>query len=249
MMNDIFTVWLREMIRFWRAKSRLIGSLAMPFFWLAIMGVGFGRIVPSVGGVNYTEFLLPGIIGMTLLFSSTFSGVSIIVDKQFGFLREILVAPISRLSIMLGKAFGGATTAIINGIIMITLAMIIGIHVSNILGVLISLAFMLLISLTFVSFGIAVASRISDTSGFQIIMNFFIMPTFFLSGALFPINQTPTWMQSIAYINPLFYGVDGLRHSLVGVSVFPLITDLAVLLAFCLILVSIGTYLFRKIEA
>ena len=165
-------------------------------------------------------FLLPGIIGMTLLFSSMFSGISVLVDKQFGFMKEILVAPISRLSIMLGKTLGGATTALINGVIMLLLAMIIGIQVVSFIGIFFSLVFMLLISISFVSLGIAIASRMSDMSGFQIIMNFLIMPMFFLSGALFPINQTPLWMQSIAYLNPVFYGIDGLRGSLIGISVF-----------------------------
>jgi ABC-2 type transport system permease protein len=237
------------MIRFWRAKSRVVGSLAMPFFWLAIMGTGFSNIVPAVEGTNYMTFLLPGIIGMTLLFSSMFSGVSVLVDKQFGFMKEILVAPISRLSIMLGKTSGGATTALINGVIMLLLAMTIGIHVVSFIGIFFSLVFMLLISVSFVSLGVAIASRMSDMSGFQIIMNFLIMPMFFLSGALFPINQTPLWMQSIAYLDPLFYGVDGLRGSLIGVSVFPIAIDFVILAAFCTAMILIGTYLFRKSEA
>ncbi|MEM7826840.1 MAG: ABC transporter permease [Candidatus Aenigmatarchaeota archaeon] len=248
MINDAFTIWLREMIRFWRAKSRVIGSLAMPFFWLAIMGVGFNNMVPNVGGTNYMTFMFPGILGMTLLFSSMFSGISVIIDRQFGFLKEILVAPISRLSIMLGKTLGGSTTAIINGLIMLVLAMLIGIQVISLVGIFLSLVFMFLISVSFVSLGVAIASRMSDMSGFQVIMNFFIMPMFFLSGALFPINQTPLWMQSLAYINPLFYGIDGLRGSLIGVSVFSILIDFIVLSIFCAVLIFIGAYLFIKSE-
>jgi ABC-2 type transport system permease protein len=248
MIDDIFTIWLREMIRFWRAKSRVIGSLAMPFLWLAIIGIGFSKIIPSVGGTTYIEFLLPGVIGMTLLFSSMFSGISILVDKQFGFMKEILVAPISRLSIMLGKTLGGSTTAMINGIIMLVLAIIIGVKLVHPIGILFSLVFMFLISTTYVSFGVAIASKMTDMSGFQIIMNFLIMPMFFLSGALFPISQAPVWMKSLAYIDPLFYGVDGLRGALIGTSIHSTLIDFIVLSAFCIVIISIGTYLFRKTE-
>lgn len=248
MINDAFAIWLREMIRFWRAKSRVIGNLAMPFLWLAIMGTGFSSIA-NLGGTSYIEFLLPGIIGMTLLFSSMFSGISVLIDKQFGFMKEILVAPISRLSIILGKTLGGSTTAIINGIIMLLLAILIGIHFAGILGILISFVFMFLISMSFVSFGVAIASKMTDMSGFQIIMNFLIMPMFFLSGALFPIDQAPVWMKSIAYVDPLFYGVDGLRGSLIGISVFPILIDFIILSTFCIVAILIGTYLFRNSEA
>ena len=249
MMNDIFTIWLREMIRFWRAKSRVIGGLAMPFFYLAIMGVGFSGIISSVSGTSYMEFMLPGIIGMTLLFSSMFSGISVLIDKQFGFMKEILVAPISRWSIILGKTLGGSTTAMINGVVMLILALIIGINFSSIVGILFSLLFMFLISVTFVSFGVAIASKMNDMSGFQVIMNFLIMPMFFLSGALFPIDKTPVWMQTIAHVDPLFYGVDGLRGSLIGISVYPLIVDLAVMIGFCAVMISLGTFLFKRIES
>ena len=247
MIYDAFTVWLREMIRFWRSKSRVIGGLAMPFLWLALMGTGFSSIVPDIGGASYIDFLIPGIIGMTLLFSSIFSGISVIIDKQFGFMKEILVAPISRLSIMVGKTVGGATTALLNGLIILVLAIIIGVQF-GLTGIIISIVFMLLISASFVSLGVAIASRMNDMSGFQMIMNFLIMPMFMLSGIFFPIDQTPAWMQTLAYFDPLFYGVDGLRGSLIGISVLPLIVDLIVLSAFCISVVLIGTYLFRKSE-
>jgi ABC-2 type transport system permease protein len=249
MINDAFTVWLREMIRFWRSKSRAIGGLAMPFFWFAIMGTGFNSMIGNVGGTSYITFLLPGIIGMTLLFSSMFSGISVLTDKQFGFMKEILVAPISRMSIMLGKTMGGATSAIINGMIILILAILVEVYSLSFATVFLSLIFMILIAVSFVSLGVAIASRMTDTSGFQIIMNFLIMPMFLLSGALFPINQTPAWMQSVAYVDPLFYGIDGLRGSLIGISVFPIIMDFAVLLCFCTAMVVLGTYLFSKSEA
>lgn len=220
----------------------------MPFFWFAIMGTGFNNLI-SVGGASYIEFLLPGIIGMTLLFSSMFSGISVLVDKQFGFMKEILVAPISRLSIMLGKTLGGATTALINGIIILLLAILLGIGIDGLSGIAIAILFMLLISSSFVSLGVAIASKMTDTSGFQMIMNFLIMPMFLLSGAMFPLDATPIWMQSIAFLNPMFYGVDGLRGALIGVSILPVFLDLFVLLGFCTVTVLAGTYLFRKTEA
>jgi ABC-2 type transport system permease protein len=248
MLYDACTVWIREMIRFWRSRSRIIGSLAMPFFYLAMMGAGFSGIVTNVNGSSYIEFLFPGIIGMTLLFSSTFSGVSVLVDKQFGFMKEILVAPVSRLSIMMGKTIGGATTALINGLIVMLLAFFIGLKVISVGNILLAFIFMFLISVSFVSLGIAIASKLNDTSGFQLVMNFLVMPMFFLSGALFPIDKSPEWMQAIAHVDPLFYGVDGLRATMIGSSIYPLFFDLGILLLFCVATIGIGTYFFRKLE-
>lgn len=249
MIYDAYTIWLREMIRFWRSKSRMVGSLAMPFLYLAMMGAGFSGIVPSVNGTSYLEFLFPGIIGMTLLFSSTFSGVSVIVDKQFGFMKEILVTPVSRLSIMMGKTVGGATTALINGLIILVLALLLGVKIITLSSFLFSFVFMFLVAVSFVSLGIAIASKLNDMSGFQLVMNFLVMPMFFLSGALFPINQTPGWMQAVSHIDPLFYGVDGLRASMLGNSIYPLFVDLGVLFGFCVAMILIGTFFFRKLEA
>jgi ABC-2 type transport system permease protein len=244
MLSDIYTIWLREMIRFIRARSRIISSLALPFFWLVFIGVGFGSSF-ELPGMNYINFLAPGIVGMIILFTSIFSGVSVIWDRQFGFLKEILVAPVSRTSIMLGKTLGGATVALINGLIMLAIASCLGVVPLGI-GIFSAMVFMVLTAMCFVSIGLIIASYMRSMEGFQMIMSFIIMPIFFLSGALFPIQNTPVWMQTISRLDPLSYGVDGLRDALTGGGIFPLWLNLSVLAGFSLVLVMLGGYIFRK---
>ena len=255
-MSDIYTIWLREMIRYVRARSRIVTSLAMPILWLALLGTALGSMMENSPylptGMNYVQYIAPGIIGMAILFTSIFSGISIIFDREFGFLKEILVAPVSRISIVLGKAFGGTTTAMIQGMIMLVLAIFLGISFSSelgtVMGFLLAVVFMFLIGLSFVSIGIAIASKIESMEGFQAIMSFLIMPMFFLSGALYPINVLPTWLRFLTYIDPLTYGVDGLRFAIQGseVAQFPIIVDLGVLVLFSLFMVLFSAYLFKK---
>ena len=188
-LTAIYTIWLREMKKFLRAKSRIVGNIAMPFFFLAFMGIGISSTLTlpeSLAGVSYLDFLMPGIIAMTLLFSSMFAGISVLWDKEFGFLKEILVAPVSRVSIVLGKVSAGMTTGVIQAFIILGISMLLGVEITGIAGVLASVIFILLISMSFVSLGIAFASRMRDMQGFQIIMNFLIMPIWILSGAFFP---------------------------------------------------------------
>jgi ABC-2 type transport system permease protein len=246
MLSDIYTIWLREMIRMIRARSRVVTSLAMPFFWLIFIGIGFGSSF-SLPGMDYISFLAPGIVGMILLFNSIFSGVSVIWERQFGFLKEILVAPVSRMSIVLGKTLGGATTSTLTALVMIIVATAAGIIHPG-FGILLSLVFMVLTSACFVSLGLIIASRMQSMEGFQMIMSFLIMPVFFLSGALFPLQNTPVWMQIISHLDPLTYGVDGLRYSLVGTSMYAPWLDTAALLAFFLVFIAIGSYFFRKMN-
>ncbi len=244
------------MIRYMRAKSRIITSLAMPILWLALLGTALGSMMENSPylppGMNYVQYIAPGIIGMAILFTSIFSGISIIFDREFGFLKEILVAPVSRIAIVLGKAFGGTTTAMIQGMIMFVFAIGLGVSFNSELGAVggffISVLFMFLIGLSFVSLGIAIASKIESMEGFQAIMSFLIMPMFFLSGALYPIEVLPDWLRTLTYIDPLTYGVDGLRFALQGseVAQFPILFDLGVLLVFSIGTVLIGAYLFKK---
>lgn len=244
MLHDIYTIWLREMTRFVRARSRIVSSLAMPIVWLFILGFGFSSSF-NFPGLNYTNFLSPGIIGMVILFTSIFSGVSVIYDRQFGFLKEILVAPVSRTSIVLGKTFGGATVAIINGMIMLAISLATGfIKISG--TTLLAIPFMILSAICFVGIGLILASRMKSMEGFQMMMSFLVMPVFLLSGALFPLQDAPDAMKVISYVDPLTYGVDGLRGSLVGFSNIGIFTDLAVLLAFSAAFVLIGTVMFRR---
>jgi ABC-2 type transport system permease protein len=247
----IYTIWLREMKRFVRAKSRVIAGLATPFFFLAFLGFGFNAsfVFPGMPpGLNYVDFLAPGIVAMVLLFSSMFAGISVLWDRQFGFLKEIMVAPVSRTSIVLGRIAAGVTTGVLQAVAILLLSILMGFSVLSFAGVLVSLVFIILISSSFVAVGLAFASRMEDMQGFQIIMNFFIMPVFLLSGALFPLNNLPAWLAALSYINPLTYGVDGLRSSLIGIAQLPIALDFGILLAFCILMIGIGTYLFSKTE-
>lgn len=247
----VYTIWLREMKRFVRTKSRMIASLATPFFFLAFLGFGLNAsfVFPGLPeGLDYIDFLTPGIIGMVLLFSSMFAGISVIYDKQFGFLKEIMVAPVSRTSIVLGRIAAGITTGVFQAIMVLLLSMLMGFDVLSLGGVLTSLVFIVLISSAFVATGLAFASRMEDMHGFQLIMNFFIMPVFLLSGALFPLDNLPGFLSVLSYINPMTYGVDGLRASLIGVAHLPILVDFGVLFAFSLVMVGVGTYLFSKTE-
>ena len=249
-LNAVYTMWLREMKRFIRAKSRIIGNIAMPFFFLAFLGMGIGSMFSpgSFSGMNYLDFLLPGIIAMTLLFSSMFTGISVLWDRQFGFLKEILVAPVSRVSIVFGKVLAGMTTGMINAFIILGIGILLGVKISSLLGILASVIFILLISMSFVSLGIAFASRMQDMQGFQLIMNFLIMPIWILSGAFFPLEGAPGWLFLISRINPLTYGVDGLRASLIGISHVPWFLSMGVLLGFSIAMILLAAWLFRRTE-
>jgi len=246
----IYVMWLRDVKRFIRARSRLFGNIVQPFFFLSILGFGLGSaIFPGIPKeYRFIDFLTPGIVAMAVLFSSIFSGVSVLWDKQFGFLQEVLVAPVSRLSIVIGRIFGGATTALVQGFVILVIALALGVKISPI-GLTAGILFMLLLAFSAVGFGLIVASQMEDFHGFQLVMNLIIFPLFFLSSAVFPLEGLPDWLKTIAYINPLTYGVDGLRYSLVGFSSIPAWIDLGVLFAFCLTMVSVGSYLFGRSEA
>ena len=247
----IYSIWLREMLRFFRLKSRLIGSIGAPFFFLAFLAIGFGSstAIPGIPqGLNYVSYLTPGIIGMTLLFSATFAGISVLWDRQFGFLKEIMVAPVSRIAIVLGRTAGGSTTAIFQALIILLLGLVMGMKVPSLEGFIMSLVFMILIAATFIGMGLAFASQMEDMSGFSLIMNFLIFPLFFLSGALYPLNRFPPLIETLAYLNPLTYGVDGLRWSLIGAGTISLLLDFVVLAMSTAIMLGLGTYLFEVSE-
>jgi ABC-2 type transport system permease protein len=249
MSSAVYTLWLRSIIRYFRSKSRIIGSLAQPLFFLIILGFGLGSSFTNVGtGQNYVLFIIPGIISMTILFTSISSGIQIIWDKQFGFLKETLVAPVSRTSIMLGQTVGGATTALIQGFVMLILSIFIGTFLPSLLGFIIAVVFMILIGISFTSLGIAIASKMEDMHGFQLIMNFVIMPIFFLSGALFPLDKAPSILRVIAHLNPLGYGVEGIRYGLFGVSQINPLLCFTVLSCFSAAMILLGGYLFKKIK-
>lgn len=246
----IYVIWLREMKKYIRNKSRLIGNLMMPFFFLAFLGMGFNSL--GIGGlpegVSYLDFLAPGIVAMTLLFSSMFAGVSILWDRQFGFLKEIMVAPVSRTSIVIGRIFAGMTSGVIQAFIILGISLLMGVRVASIVGVLASVVFIVLIAMSFVGLGISFASKMEDMHGFQLIMNFLIMPAFLLSGALFPLDKLPAWLATLSYLDPLTYGMDGLRALITGSSHLPVLLDFGILGGFCLAMILLAVYLFNKTE-
>jgi len=247
-MGVIYIMWLRQLKRYWRSKSRMLGSLAQPLLFFVALGFGLGPIFAKAGGGNYLEFLGPGIIAMSILFTAMFAGIEVIWDRQFGFLKETLVAPVSRFKIMLGRTLGGATTATLQGIVILILTFIIGFRISNPLMLIPALVFMFLTAMLFTALGTAIASKMEDMQAFPLIINFLIMPIFFLSGALFPLNNLPTALTTITRINPLSYCVDGLRGTLTGTFNFGLGLDLLVVVGLSLIVLAIGSYVFSKIE-
>lgn len=245
--QTVYTLWLREMLRYGRSKSRIIGSLASPLFFLILLGNAFKSSLQFRVGGDYTlDFMAPGIIAMSILFSSIAGGVSIIWDREFGFLKEILIAPVNRFFVALGKAVGGVTTAMIQGTLILIIAGLIGVKYHSLLGILLSVIVMFFIGLGFIGLGIALASKIESFEGFNLVMNFITLPVFFLSGALFPITKLPTWLKTLIYFNPLTYGVDALRAILLEKSEIPLYVDISVIVGFAIFTIAIGGWLFNK---
>jgi ABC-2 type transport system permease protein len=247
-MRAIYIMWLRQLIRYWRSKGRMIGALGQPLLFFIALGFGFGPIYAKAGGGNYIQFLAPGVIAMTILFTSMFAGMEVIWDRQFGFLKETLVAPVKRRNIMIGKTLGGATIAILQGLIVFMITLFFGFH-PNWLMLPLAFLFMFFIASGFTALGISIASKLEDMQAFPIILNFMIMPIFFLSGALFPLDKLPTALDIITKINPLTYGIDGIRGALTGSGHMSIFLDLGVVFSLMVILISIGTYMFSKTEA
>lgn len=247
-MTVIYILWLRQIKRFIRSKSRIIGSVVQPLMFLLALGFGFGPVFQKAGQGQYMQFLAPGIIAMSVLFTSIFSGMEIIWDRQFGFLKETLVAPVSRLQIMLGRTLGGATVAFLQGSIVFCVALIAGFRPVSGIGIGIGFLLMLLTSIIFTAVGISIASKLEDPHGFQMIMNFLVQPLFFLSGALFPLDELPKILGTIIRINPLTYAVDGMRGAFTGVTHFGLGLDTLILSVVMIMFLSLGAYLFSKMQ-
>jgi len=208
----------------------------------------FRQQVHEAGGGNYLEFLAPGVIAMSILFTSMFSGIEVIWDRRFGFLKETLVAPVSRISIMIGRTLGGATVAIMQGVIITLISFALGFRIHSFWALPIALLFMLLVALMFTALGTAIASRLEDMQAFPLIMNLLIMPIFFLSGSLFPVTNLPRALDIVIRLNPLSYGVDGLRGALTGAYQFGFALDFAVLAGATILFSVIGAWMFSKIE-
>lgn len=255
MESSIYTLWLRDMKRFIRSELRVATEFIRPLLWLGIIGVGISsaigtRIAGLPPSIGFLDLMTPGIVAMSMLFQGMFTGISILWDKRFGFMKEILVAPISRISAMIGKVLGGATIGIIQGVIIIIFAHFLGVSMPGIINFGLAIIMMLLISFSFVAIGISFASQMDDPETFPAVINFFIMPLFFLSGAMFPLNTAPGWLQTIAHFNPLAYGVDGLRTVMLSAwePYFPIWMSWGVLIVFSTFVVLLGSYLFSHME-
>ena len=269
-LRAIYIIWYRDVLRFWRDRTRLAATFAQPLLYLLIFGTGLSSALSGSGGFGgagspagfgYTQFIFPGIIGMSVLFSSIFAAMSIVWDREFGFLKEVLVAPIDRSAVAVGKALGGATQAMAQGLILLVLAPFVGVKLTVMSVVtLIPLVFVLAFALS--AMGVAIASRMRSMQGFQMVMNFLMMPIFFLSGALFPLGGLPGWMTFLTRIDPAAYGMDPIRRVIldgagvppavldrlgltIGGTVLPVIVEAGILLAFGVVALGIAVRNFR----
>lgn len=250
-LNAIAIMWLRDMKHFTRSPARIIGSLTMPFLLMVSLGMGFGRmVIPGMPeGTSYLQFLVPGMVGMTVLFSGTFAGMSVLWDRQFGFLKEIMVAPVSRLAIVIGRLAGGVTLSVVQGILILLVSMVLGYRPPTAWSIILAVLPMLLISMIFISIGLIFASRMKDEQGFGLIMNFLIMPLFFLSGAFFPVSNLPGPIAFAARLDPLMYGIEALRAVLNGSSYMAYGTAMTVTATIAGVLALAGAWFFETSES
>ncbi len=246
----IYVIVLREFKRFFRQKGRLITTIARPLIWLIIVGSGFVHLIDVESGANYIQFILPGIIGMTILFTSVFSTISVVWDREFGFLREMLVAPVSRVTIVIGKLISGTALSVFQGALLLVVAPIVGLEI-GVADILLMLFFMTLVALAITSLGLFVASFLTSLEGFNVIMNFIVLPMFFLSGALYPVDNLPEAIKFLSFINPLCYGVDAFKHVLLPgggnlSAELPLYVDIFFVLTFSIVMTFLSALVFEK---
>jgi ABC-2 type transport system permease protein len=243
----IYMVWLRDTIRYFREKSQLYGSIVRPLLWLFILGMGLrGSFQPS-GGLSYTQFIFPGIVAMTVIFTSIQSAISIIWDREFGFLKEILVAPVPRTSITIGKCLSGTTLSLIQAGIILLLSPLVHVKISliNILPLVLVIT---ITAFTLTGIGVLIAARMTSFQGFGTIMNFIIMPMWFLSGAMFPPKNLPSWLNVLVRINPLTYGVDLMRRLILNHFYYPLWAELTFLMGFGIVVIALAVLSFNRGE-
>ena len=247
-MSAIYILWLREVKRYSRSRAQIIASLGQPLLYLLALGFGLGPVFEKAGQGSYLQFVAPGVIGMSILFSSIFSGIGLLWDRQFGFLKETLVAPVPRLHIMIGRTLGGATISMIQGLLVIVICLVAGFRPQHLSSLPLAVLFMALISIVFAALGTTIGSRLQNMQGFQLVMNFLVMPIYFLSGALYPLNNLPVGLVVATRIDPLTYGIDGLRGAFIGMSHFGAATDAAVLCGVASVFLGLGAYSFSKIQ-
>jgi ABC-2 type transport system permease protein len=247
-MSVIYILWLRELRRYVRSRAQVVASLGQPLLYLVVLGFGMGPVFQKAGQGNYLQFVAPGVMAMTVLFSSVFSGMGLLWDRQFGFLKETLVAPVPRTQIMLGRTLGAATVAVVQGLLVTIVCVVVGFRAVDLRTVPLALLFMILIACLFSALGTAIGSVLQNMQGFQLIMNFLVMPIFFLSGALYPLKDLPKVLSAVISLDPLAYGVDGLRATLIGMHHFGVVTDGFVLVVVASLLLMTGSRLFSKIQ-
>jgi ABC-2 type transport system permease protein len=248
-MSAIYILWLREVKRYTRSRAQIVASLGQPLLYLLALGFGLGPVFKRAGNGSYLQFMAPGVIGMSVLFSSIFSGLGLLWDRQFGFLKETLVAPVSRLQIMIGRTLGGATVAVIQGVLVMVICLIAGFRPAHFFAIPLALGFMVLIALLFASLGMAIGSGLQDMQGFQLIMNFLVLPIYFLSGALFPLTGQGRIMSYVTKADPLAYGIDGMRNVLGSpLAAFDPRIDFLVLVVVGCVLLVFGAHRFNRIE-
>lgn len=248
-LDRIYALWLREVKVFLREKSRLVASTFTPLLWLFVIGTGFGSSVSmGIHNVDYQKFIFPGIVCMSVVFSSVFFGSYIIWDRKFDFLKSVMVAPVSRSTIFTGKTFGGMTNSLIQAAILLVIGVIIGVQFSP-LGMIGTIVIILLLSFALTSLGLTLGSYMTSLEGFQMIMSFVVFPLFFLSGALFPIDRLPQWLSILTTIDPVTYAVDALRHVILGIGSNTLGLDMLILVSYAVALGALGTFSFRRMKA
>ncbi len=247
-MNYIYLLWLLQLKRYIRSRVRMFASLGQPLLLMYILGSGIQPLFQKAGQGSYIQFLCPGVVGTALLFTSVLSGLGVVWDRQFGFLKQTLVAPVPRILVMLGRTLGGATISLAHGLIAMVVCLVAGFRPVSVQSLPKVLVFMLLIALLFNALATAIASTLADLQGFPLLMNFLFMPISFLSGAYYPLTNLPILLDCLAKVDPLSYGVDGLRGALIGTYRFSALTDFAVLSIAALVLLAIGSYLFSRIE-
>jgi len=249
-LQGIYALWWRDVLRFLRAPSRVVGALLTPLLFMVFLGTGFREAqIPGIPpDVDYLQYVVPGIVGFTMLFGASFAGLAILADRDVGFLKEMLVSPVSRTSLVLGRVAGWSTTALIQSSLILLLSLLLGFRVQGPLSLPLAAGILLLLAVTFVGFGIALASQFKDSQGFGILVQFFILPLFFLSGALYPLSSLPPVVRYLGYLNPLTYGVDALRAVLIGRSSYPLTVDIGALVVAAVAMVALGAALFERVE-
>ncbi|NLG50375.1 MAG: ABC transporter permease [Chloroflexi bacterium] len=257
-LRGIYTIWYRDVLRFVRDRVRIVASLAQPALYLFVFGAGLAPAISAgLGGgqIDFTQFVFPGILAMAVLFTSIFSAISIVWDREFGFLKEVMVAPVSRTAVALGKVAGGSTVAVFQGSLVLIFAPVLGISLS-VGQILLIIALMLLLAAMMTALGILVAVRQRTLEGFQVLMNFLVLPMFFLSGAFFPLNSAPTWLRTLSRLDPMAYGVDALRQVVLGqnvseaalqeLRVFPIGFDVAIMAGLTVLFLTPAVWLFSR---